>query len=259
MITPALLSSWVPAGSSAPTASGHGSPARSAPPSTRAAPRAVRPSTPTTPASHGVGSSSSSLSGPSPACSRPMMGRPASGSSTPPPTPGRSAAGPGLAWRPSASCWSVRPPCWPSGCGRLAGPRRSRACSASPTRSARRSAPVGQRHPQPGHHRRLLRSRRRAHPRARHHRGGHPLTPTSGATTPPQARIPGARRSPGLRNVHLSSWPGVATRHRAVKGGLAECACGRRRPAGRLIRPKGRRRTPIDVVAAIREHQDCAR
>ena len=43
--------------------------------------------------------------------------------------------------RPAAR--SVRPPSWPSGCGRLAGPHRSRACSASPTSSARRSGRAG--------------------------------------------------------------------------------------------------------------------
>ena len=136
-------SSSVPARSSAPTASGRGSPGWSTPRSTRPARRAARPSTPTTPASRGPASSSSSPSGPSPACSRPTTGRPASGSARPPPTPRRSAAGPGPAWRRSTSCSSGRTPSWPSGCGRPAGPRRSRACSASPTSSARRSARAG--------------------------------------------------------------------------------------------------------------------
>jgi hypothetical protein len=143
MITPALGSSWVPAGSSAPTAFGRRSPARSAPPSTRRAGRAGRLSTPTTPAFRGAASSSSSPSGPSPGCSRPTAGRHASGSARPPPTPRRSAAAMGHASRPSGSCWSVRPHRWPSGSVTLAGPRRSRACSASPTSYARRSAPAG--------------------------------------------------------------------------------------------------------------------
>jgi hypothetical protein len=70
-------------------------------------------------------------------------GRPASGSAIRRPMPRRSAAEPGHGWRRSGSCSSVRPPCWPSGCVTLAVPRRSRACSASPTSCARRSARAG--------------------------------------------------------------------------------------------------------------------
>ena len=93
-------------------------------------PAAARPSTPTTAASRGAASSSSSPSGPSPARSRPTTGRRASSLHARCRTPRRSAAGPAHEWRPSASRWSVWPPSSPSGCARLAD-HRSRACSAS--------------------------------------------------------------------------------------------------------------------------------
>ena len=143
MIAPAPRSSWTPTGSSARMASGRGSPARSAPRSPRSARRMAPPSMPTTRASPGTASSSSSPRGRSPGCSPPTTGRRASGSARPRPMPRRSAAGPGPAWRRSASCWSVRRRSWPSGCVMLAVPRRSRACFASPTSCGRRSVRAG--------------------------------------------------------------------------------------------------------------------
>jgi hypothetical protein len=143
MTAPALGSSSTPAASSAPTACDPGSPVWPMPPSTRPAGRPAPPSTPTTRAFRGPASSFSSPRGPSPGCSRPMTGRPASGSAPPRPTPGRSAARAGHGWRRSIRCSSGRTRSWPSGCGRLAAPRRCGACSASPTRSAGRSAGLG--------------------------------------------------------------------------------------------------------------------
>ena len=65
------------------------------------------------------------------------------GLALPPLTRRRSAAGPGRARRPSASCSGVPPRSWPSGCATHAAPRRCRACCASPTRCARHSARAG--------------------------------------------------------------------------------------------------------------------
>ena len=117
--------------------------ARSSAPRSARSMRTARLSTRTTQAVLGPATSTSSLNGRSPECSRLTTGRHASGYAIPPPTRRRSAAGPRRERRLSASCSSVPPRSWPSGCATLAVSPRCRACSGCPTRYVRRSARAG--------------------------------------------------------------------------------------------------------------------